>query len=167
MLRHRMPRWSLRRLLIALAVPCALVASGCGQNDVKLADNDPLYASAEVFTQRCGGCHTLDVAGTEGSAIKANSKERKDGPNFDTRKEDYQSVLYAIRNGGFSSGPMPQNIVVGEQAQMMACFITKYAGTKRKITASPGKQPATGFQAPGVAEGSSTDPAETGANCPK
>jgi mono/diheme cytochrome c family protein len=166
MLPHRMPRWSLRRLLIALAVPCALVAAGCGERGVELADDDPLYGSAVLFQQRCSGCHTLDAAGTEGSAIKANSRERKDGPNFNTRKEDYQSVLYAIRNGGFSSGPMPQNIVVGEAAQNLACFITKYSGKGAARSASPGKQPATGFQAGGDA-GASKDPAETGANCPK
>ncbi len=29
-------------------------------------------------------------------------------------------MLYAIENGGFSSGPMPQNIVTGEDAQKIA-----------------------------------------------
>ena len=37
-------------------------------------------------------------------------------------------MLYAIRNGGFSSGPMPQNIVVGEDAEAVADFIAKYSG---------------------------------------
>ena len=44
-----------------------------------------------------------------------NNIERKDGPNFDTRAVEYDEALYAIQNGGFSSGPMPQNIVVGER----------------------------------------------------
>ena len=37
-------------------------------------------------------------------------------------------MLYAIENGGFSSGPMPQNIVTGEDAQKIAAFIAKYSG---------------------------------------
>ncbi len=34
--------------------------------------------------------------------------------------ETKEQVLYAIRNGGFSSGPMPQNIVVGKEAEQVA-----------------------------------------------
>ena len=37
-------------------------------------------------------------------------------------------MLYAIRNGGFSSSPMPQNIVTGEDAQKVAEFVAKYSG---------------------------------------
>ena len=59
------------------------------------------------------------------------TREYKDGPNFDQRVETKNCVLYAIRNGGFSSGPMPQNIVTGEQADQLADFLAKYSGTKR------------------------------------
>ena len=69
--------------------------------------------------------------GTEGSAVKANSRELKDGPNFDQRKETKDQVLYAIENGGFSSGPMPQDIVVGEDAEKVADFVAKYSGSDR------------------------------------
>ena len=37
-------------------------------------------------------------------------------------------MLYAIRNGGFSSGPMPQNILTGEDAQKVAEFVAEYSG---------------------------------------
>ena len=37
-------------------------------------------------------------------------------------------VIYAIRNGGFSGAIMPQNIVVGADAQKVAAFVAKYAG---------------------------------------
>jgi hypothetical protein len=37
-------------------------------------------------------------------------------------------VLFAIRNGGFSSQPMPQNIVTGEEAQKVAEFVAEYSG---------------------------------------
>lgn len=117
-----------RRLFLLPLLAAAVMASGCGQEDIELAQDDPYYGAAVLFQQRCAACHTLDVVGSQGSAMAANSRERKDGPNFNVRAEDYASVIYAIRNGGFSSGPMPQNIVVGEEAEMVACFVAKYSG---------------------------------------
>ena len=83
---------------------------------------------AQLFQDRCSGCHTLDAAGTEGSAVKAGDKEHTDGPNFNDRREDVDGVLYAIRNGGFSGAVMPENIVTGQDAENVAAFLAKYAG---------------------------------------
>ena len=52
------------------------------------------------------------------------------GPNLNQRKETYFSTIYAIRNGGFSGAIMPQNIVVGEEAEKVASFVAEYAGTE-------------------------------------
>jgi len=106
----------------------ALAVAGCGTASIELPSNDPDYEGAELFVEHCAGCHTFDAAGTEGSAAKVSSRENKDGPNFNQRKESEEDVLYAIENGGFSSGPMPQNIVTGEDAQKIAAFIAKYSG---------------------------------------
>jgi mono/diheme cytochrome c family protein len=123
-----MPRRA-RSCLLALAIAAtALGAGGCGEQAIQVAKSDPSYQGAKTFQQRCSGCHTLHAAGTQGSAFNANDREYVDGPNFDTRVEKLDEVLYAIRNGGFSSGPMPQDIVVGEQAQQVAEFVSKYAG---------------------------------------
>ena len=46
-------------------------------------------------------------------------------------------MLYAIRNGGFSSGPMPQDIVVGEDAEEVADFIAKYSGSEAPTRRRP------------------------------
>ena len=126
------------RSLLALAVAAfAALASGCGSQGIELAKDDPLYQGAYLFQQRCAGCHHMNAVGAEGSAVKANSRERKDGPNFNTRKEDYQSVLYAIRNGGFSSGPMPQNIVIGPEAEALAQFVAENSGRDVQVGAAP------------------------------
>ena len=128
----------MRRPLLLLALPAlAAVAVACGTEDLELAKSDPNYRGAELFVERCSGCHTLKAAGTQGSAVQANKREYKDGPNFDQRKETKENVLYAIRNGGYSSGPMPQNIVVGEDAEAVAEFVAKYSGSERTATASP------------------------------
>ena len=123
-----LPAAMTRRLLLALFVLPALVAAGCGESGIDIAKDDPLYAGAEIFNKRCAGCHTFDYAGGEGSAVRANSREYRDGPNFNQRKESEEDVVYAIENGGFSSGPMPQNIVTGEDAKKIAAFIAKYSG---------------------------------------
>ncbi|MDP9293502.1 MAG: cytochrome c [Actinomycetota bacterium] len=128
----------MRRLLVLL---CTLAASGalvaCGSQGIQLADDNPDYAGARIFEQHCSGCHTLKAAGTQGSAVKVNGREYKDGPNFNQRKEQRDQILYALRNGGFSSGPMPQDIVVGREADQVARFLEKYSGREASKTVSP------------------------------
>jgi mono/diheme cytochrome c family protein len=148
MLPALMTRPSLRTAPLAIAVAAvALLASGCGETSIRVAKSNPLYEGAKIFNQRCGGCHTFDTAGTEGSATKPNNREYKDGPNFNVRKEQYPDVLYAIHNGGFSSGPMPQNIVTGRQAQIVACFVATYSGKDASNPPSPGGATPGGSQA--------------------
>lgn len=133
----RMPR----RVLVALTtLAVAGVTVGCGQqkNDVKqpvsnlngvMTDISAQYRpGAKLFVERCSGCHTMDVVGAEGGALKVNGRERTDGPDFNVRKETVESVLHAVRNGGFSGAIMPQDIVVGEEAQQVAEFLAAYAG---------------------------------------
>jgi mono/diheme cytochrome c family protein len=128
-----------RRLLPLLALLPVLAACG-GTEYVGVAEDDPLYAGAQIFNERCAGCHTYSAASAEGSANRVNSREYKDGPNFDERREQYADVLYAIQNGGFSSGPMPQNIVVGEEAKLVACFVATFSGRDAARETSPGNE---------------------------
>lgn len=116
------------RLLAIAAVLSAAVVGACGDDGIQLSQDDPDYRGALLFAERCSGCHTLSVAGTEGSATQINGREYKDGPNFNQRKEEKDQILYAIYNGGFSSGPMPQDIVTGEDAEAVADFLAKYSG---------------------------------------
>jgi mono/diheme cytochrome c family protein len=126
------------RVIAALAVP--LLLGACGTKGIQLANSDPNYEGAVIFDENCGGCHTLAAAGTDGSSTQVTSKEYKDGPNFNERKETKADVLYAIRNGGFSSGPMPQNIVTGEEAEKVAEFVAKYSGSAAERPAAPPSQ---------------------------
>ena len=120
---------SLRRLLVASACIAGTVGlAACGEEGIQLSESDPNYEGAKIFQQHCSGCHTLAAAGAEGSATNIHDREYKDGPNFNEREEEKDQVLYAIENGGFSSGPMPQDIVVGEQAEKVAEFVSKYSG---------------------------------------
>jgi mono/diheme cytochrome c family protein len=144
-----MRRPALARLLPIVALLVAgVLLSACGSqgNDVIKSANASadVKAGSQLFTERCSGCHTLDVVGAEGSATKRTDRERVDGPNFNQRKECADSVLYAIRNGGFSGAIMPENIVIGKDAQDVAAFLQQYSGSQvtvaagaRRVTCQP------------------------------
>jgi mono/diheme cytochrome c family protein len=121
---------SRRRLLVALALAAAALTLGaCGEHGVQVSKDDPSYEGARLFDENCAECHTLDAAGATGSTTSVRSREIKDGPNFNERKESVDDVIYAIENGGFSSGPMPQNILTGADKQKVAEFVAKYSGS--------------------------------------
>jgi len=121
--------------LISLAVAAAIVA-GCGTEGIQVPDNDPLHEGALIFSERCSGCHTLTPAGTQGTA---NRSQRTQGPNLDQRPETFDDVIFAIRNGGFSGAIMPQNIVVGQDADKVARFVAQYAGQDAEGSSGPGQ----------------------------
>ena len=117
---------------LGLAAALALGASACGTRNVNLDDDEQgnIRNGAELFAERCNGCHTLNSTGGRGSkpTNDVGGGERTNGPNFNVRKENEDDVLFAIRNGGFSGAIMPANIVVGQDAEDVAAFLAKYAG---------------------------------------
>ncbi len=115
----------MRPLILIPLAAAALVLGACGTEGIEVAEDDSGYRGAELFAQRCSGCHTLSAAGSQGSA---NRSQRAQGPNFDQRKETYEDAIFAIANGGFSGAIMPQNIVVGEDADAVARFLAEYSG---------------------------------------
>lgn len=117
-----------RRGLYAVAVAALLGVSGCAQGEIDV--NEANKEGAVLFNERCSGCHTLDRANSYGSKPEGQlaGGERTNGPNFNVRKVNKDDALYAIRNGGFSGAIMPENIVVGEDAQKVADFLAEYAG---------------------------------------
>ncbi len=84
----------------------------------------------EIFSQRCGFCHTLDAANAVG----------KVGPNLDMLQPTKTLVLNTIANGCVQNaapnaanaclgyGTMPADVVGGPQAQDVAAFVAKVAG---------------------------------------
>ena len=77
-------------------------------------------ASAEgkqVFTQNCGGCHTLKDAGTTGSV----------GPNLDELQPPKATVVRQVNNGG---GPMPafKGKLTTAQIDAVSTYVSTVAG---------------------------------------
>ena len=118
-----------RPIVIACALAAALLAGCGGEIDVP-EDDQTARRGAELFYERCSGCHTFEAANSYGSKASGQLQggERTNGPNFDVRKVDTEDALFAIRNGGFSGAIMPANIVTGQDAEAVADFVDKYSG---------------------------------------
>lgn len=122
------PRRARPLLAVLLALGCAFALGACGTASIKVSRSSPYYEGAVIFKEHCSGCHTLKTVGAEGSATAIANRLRTQGPNFNKRQEKYENILYAIHNGGFSGAIMPENIVVGKQAEEVARFLAKYSG---------------------------------------
>jgi mono/diheme cytochrome c family protein len=120
----------------ALLAAFGLAACGMGEEGVSVSKNDSNYNGAVLFATHCSGCHTLSAAGSQGSG---NRGLRTQGPNLNQRTETYDDALFAIQNGGFSGAIMPQNIIVGEEAEAVARFVAKYAGDEAEESPRPGE----------------------------
>jgi mono/diheme cytochrome c family protein len=129
------PRAKIAAVVTALATS-ALLASACGSNGIKVSSSSPHYRGAVLFRDHCSGCHTLATVGAVGSATSIANRVRTNGPNFNIRKENPEQVRFAIRNGGFSGAIMPENIVVGGDAQAVANFLAHYSGRQSQSVPS-------------------------------
>ena len=127
-----------RPTAIAAAIAAALLA-GCGGEIEVPEDDQTARRGAELFYERCSGCHTFEAANSYGSKASGQLQggERTNGPNFDVRKVGRDDALFAIRNGGFSGAIMPANIVTGRDAEAVADFVDKYSGTAGGGTNDP------------------------------
>ena len=153
---------------LVVAGATAVLVSACGTQEIQVPSGTPLHQGAVLFQARCSGCHTFAAAASNGSAANVRTSLRNNGPNFNVRKETYQRALYAIQNGGFSGAVMPQNIVTGVDAKLVAAFVAKYAGADVHTPPSPtiggsgnGAAVAAGAVAAGAAAGAKSSTAAT------
>jgi mono/diheme cytochrome c family protein len=119
-----------RPTAILCVAAAALGAVGCGGKIEVSKDDATAHRGAVLFNENCSGCHSIDAANAYGSKPPKQKQggERTNGPNFNVRHEDRNDVLFAIRNGGFSGAIMPANVVVGQDAEAIADFLSKYSG---------------------------------------
>jgi len=120
------------RLCTALSVLVLLLAA-CGggddsassssastQQSTSTAGGGAQQASAEgkqVFTQNCGGCHTLADAGTNGQV----------GPVLDDLKPNKARVQRQVANGG-SKMPSFKDKLSADQIDAVATYVSSVAG---------------------------------------
>ena len=111
-----------------LALAAALLAAGCGTGGiVKSGDQG---RGKQLFVSKCGGCHTLADAGTNGAV----------GPNLDDafasdRQQGYKEVTIqqVVRQQiPLASGRMPPNLVKGADADAVSAYVAAVAGVPGK-----------------------------------
>jgi cbb3-type cytochrome c oxidase subunit III len=117
----------------ALLVVAALVAGGCGTGGKATTPGDQQNGQ-KLFTQKCGGCHTLAAAGTSGT-LGPNLDDAFAGPKAQHFKESTLEnvVLDQIRE---ASLPMPANLVKGQAAVDVSAYVAAVAGA-----GGPGAKP--------------------------
>lgn len=78
----------------------------------------PAGPGKQLFVAKCGSCHALKAAGTNGTT----------GPSLDDLQPDAAPVKEAIKNGGVGSGVMPKGLAEGDEATQIADFVAQAAG---------------------------------------
>jgi len=139
----------------------ALLAAGCGTGGISKGKADTANGK-QLFVEKCGSCHTLAAAGTQGK-IGPNLDDAFAGPRKQGFKEStirnivHDQIFYAVSNpSGFIKGPngeeqpapgMPKKLVTGQDAQDVAAYVASVAGVSAAggattTTATPTTSPA-------------------------
>ena len=132
MLSHPMTRVRRALLIATLLAATGGGVAACGEEGIDASSGGAAARPPSSSSSAARAATRSSAAGHEGSTTNMRTREYKDGPNFDQRQESANCVLYAIRNGGFSSGPMPQNIVVGQQAEELAEFVAENSAPRSR-----------------------------------
>jgi cbb3-type cytochrome c oxidase subunit III len=106
----------------------ALLAAGCGTGGISKGGD--ASTGKQLFVAKCGGCHALADAGTNGAV----------GPNLDDafrydRQQGYEdsTIQQVVRDQiEIAGGRMPANLVRGDAADDVAAYIASVAGVPGK-----------------------------------
>jgi mono/diheme cytochrome c family protein len=126
-----------RAALLSLA---ALALAGCGTGGLAPEEGANVADGKLLFTQRCGGCHTLREAGTRGSVNNPAG-----GPNLDeafsaSRSEDFpqDTILQVVHDQiKYAVPPMPRNLVKGNDADAVAAYVAEVAANPKAKVSLP------------------------------
>jgi cbb3-type cytochrome c oxidase subunit III len=107
-----------------LGILAALLAAGCGTGGIVKGGDQT--KGKQLFQAKCGGCHTLKAAGTNGTI----------GPNLDDafasdRTQGYKEITIqqVVRQQiQLASGKMPADLVKGADADSVSAFVAATAG---------------------------------------
>ena len=128
----------MRFLLLSLA---ALALAGCGTGGLASGNAD-VSDGKLLFKQKCGVCHTLREAGTQGSTGNPSG-----GPNLDQafaadKEEDFDesTIREVVRHQiDYPAPPMPEDLVQGDDADAVAAYVAAVAAnSKAKVTLPAG-----------------------------
>jgi mono/diheme cytochrome c family protein len=162
-------------LLAGLVV--MFVAAGCGTGGLQSGAADRANGK-QLFVQKCGSCHTLADAGTQGK-IGPNLDDAFAGPREQGFKESsirnvvHDQILYPVTNpSGLDVGlngvekkvtGMPAKLVTGADANDVAAYVASVAGLPvGATTATTTTAPAPTTTAASTTEATTTQATTTG-----
>ena len=145
-----------RRALVPAALAgLTLLAAGCGTGGLSSGPADRA-AGKELFIQKCGSCHTLADAGTQGT-IGPNLDDAFVGPREQGFKEStirnvvHDQILFPVTNpSGLDVGlngvekkvtGMPAKLVTGDDANNVAAYVASVAGLPVGGSTTPAPAP--------------------------
>jgi mono/diheme cytochrome c family protein len=125
------------------AVAAALLASGCGSTVGYSSGNGDRSRGKELFTQKCGSCHTLADAGTTGQVGPnldyAFLESRRNGLGESTVQQVVRDqIAYPVTKTSTGAPGMPENLVSGQDAEDVASYVASVAGVS-----DPNPEPTT------------------------
>jgi mono/diheme cytochrome c family protein len=114
-----------------------MLAAGCGAVG-RVTSGDPSVGK-ELFQQKCGTCHTLADAKTQGAV----------GPNLDdafasSKAQGFslQTMADVVRGQiAYPEMPMPANLVDGDDADSVAVYVAKCSGNPSCGVTAASQQP--------------------------
>ena len=125
-------------VLIAVLLVAGAVA-GCGGSGVAKPGEADLANGKQMFLNKCGACHTLEDAGSNGTL----------GPNLDDAAVGDR--IEGLKVSGFEAlvrqqideadPPMPRGLVSGNDARDVAAYVASVAGVKLAQQNNPGSTP--------------------------
>jgi cbb3-type cytochrome c oxidase subunit III len=124
----------LRGLAGACAVlVAAIAATGCGTTGLPEAGSGDATQGKELFKAKCGQCHTLADAGTNGvigpNLDDAFRQSRVDGLGDTTIQSVVRDqIAYPVEDPTTGAPGMPADIVTGEDADSVALYVASVAG---------------------------------------
>jgi mono/diheme cytochrome c family protein len=131
-----------RALLWAALGAAALLTAGCGTGGLQSGAADKEHGK-QLFLEKCGSCHTLAAAGTQGK-IGPNLDDAFSGPReqgfaeSSIRNVVHDQILFPVTNpSGVDVGKngvenkvtgMPAKLVTGDDANDVAAYVASVAG---------------------------------------
>ena len=131
----------MRRPAVAVAsLGAALVLAACGGSEETTGRvGADTTNGKEVFIEKCGSCHVLSDAGTQGTT----------GPNLDdafgyARLQGFDETTFydiTLQQIDLAAPPMPADLVTGQDAVDVAAYVAQAAKVQGAPPAAPTAAP--------------------------
>jgi mono/diheme cytochrome c family protein len=129
----------LRPAVLIAVLLVAGATAGCGGSGVASPGEADLANGKTLFQAKCGACHKLEDAGTQGTL----------GPNLDDAAAGDR--IAGLKPSSFEAlvrqqideadPPMPRGLVKGNDARDVAAYVASVAGVKLAQQNNPGSTP--------------------------